>query len=161
LQITIYNETSYFIKNPKTTLYDIKFKNNSQYIVLDVDECLTPANNCKFACKNLIGSFACICPEGYVQVGTDECRDINECAENANACQNGYCVNLPGSYKCDCFDGFKTSYDGKQCIGEWLPQRQNNIIYLNAIYSVLTYIILYGVIHLRPAIAYVCHGFTF
>lgn len=91
-------------------------------IVLDVDECLTPANNCKFACKNLIGSFACICPEGYAQVGSDECRDINECTENPNACQNGYCVNLPGTYKCDCYDGFKTSYDGKQCIGKYLTQ---------------------------------------
>lgn len=83
----------------------------------DVDECVTPANNCKFACKNLIGSFVCICPEGFAQIGTDECRDINECAENPNLCQNGYCVNLPGTYKCDCYDGFKSSYDGKQCIG--------------------------------------------
>jgi len=83
----------------------------------DVDECVTPANNCKFACKNLIGSFACICAEGYAQVSSDECRDIDECAENANVCQNGFCENLPGTYRCDCHDGFKPSYDGKQCIG--------------------------------------------
>ncbi|XP_025412034.1 fibrillin-2-like isoform X2 [Sipha flava] len=82
----------------------------------DVDECVTPANNCKFECKNLIGSFACICPEGYAQIGSDECRDINECAENPNICQNGFCVNLSGTYKCDCYDGFKASYDGRQCI---------------------------------------------
>lgn len=88
--------------------------------VADVDECVTPANNCKFECKNLIGSFACICPEGYVQIGSDECKDINECTENPNICQNGYCVNLSGSYKCECYDGFKTSYDGRQCIGNEL-----------------------------------------
>lgn len=87
----------------------------------DVDECVTPANNCKFACKNLIGSFACICPEGYAQVpGTaDECRDVNECATGGpdDICRNGYCVNTPGAYKCDCYDGFKASADGKRCIG--------------------------------------------
>ena len=43
--------------------------------VSDIDECLTAANNCRYACKNLIGSFMCICPQGYVQVGTgDQCR---------------------------------------------------------------------------------------
>lgn len=30
-------------------------------------QCAT-ANNCKFLCKNLIGSFMCICPTGYQQV---------------------------------------------------------------------------------------------
>lgn len=96
-------------------------ENNTSFVLLtDVDECSTPANNCKFACKNLIGSFACICPEGYAQIGTDECRDINECADNSNACRNGFCVNLSGTYRCDCYDGFKPSYDGKQCIGNAL-----------------------------------------
>lgn len=88
-------------------------------LFLDVDECATPANNCKFACKNLIGSFMCICPEGYTQVGmTDDCRDINECAANPNLCKNGHCINTKGSYQCECFDGFQPSADGKQCIGK-------------------------------------------
>ena len=34
----------------------------------DVDECQTEINNCRYACKNLVGSFMCICPEGYTQV---------------------------------------------------------------------------------------------
>jgi len=106
-------------KNTTTITLNFKITHNYSLKYIDVDECLTPANNCKFTCKNLIGSFACICPEGYAQVGSDECRDINECAENPNVCQNGYCVNQPGSYKCDCYDGFKTSYDGKQCIGKF------------------------------------------
>lgn len=85
----------------------------------DVDECNTPANNCKFQCKNLIGSFMCLCPEGYTQVGhSDDCRDINECALNPGLCQNGHCVNLQGSYRCDCFEGFEPSYDRRHCIGE-------------------------------------------
>lgn len=84
----------------------------------DVDECATPANNCKFMCKNLIGTFICICPEGYQQVGlTDDCRDINECVTKSNICRNGNCINLQGSYRCDCYDGFEPSHDRKQCIG--------------------------------------------
>lgn len=42
-------------------------------ICSDVDECATPANLCKYACKNTVGSFLCVCPEGYVQRGADEC----------------------------------------------------------------------------------------
>lgn len=87
-------------------------------LYLDVDECNTPANNCKFMCKNLIGSFMCICPEGYSQIGlSDECRDVDECSENPNLCNNGRCVNLQGSYRCDCYEGFEHTPDRKRCIG--------------------------------------------
>lgn len=87
----------------------------------DVNECLTPANNCKFICKNTIGSFTCGCPEGFTKIPmTDDCQDINECATNNGLCQNGYCVNLRGGYRCDCFDGFQPSADKKKCIGKCL-----------------------------------------
>lgn len=86
-----------------------------------MDECLTPANKCKFKCKNLIGSFICICPDGYEQVGSaDDCRDIDECFDNPNLCENGRCVNMLATYKCECFDGFKPSADGKRCIGAFV-----------------------------------------
>ena len=97
-----------------------------------MDECATPANNCKFACKNLIGSFMCICPEGFTQVGmTDDCRDVNECASNANLCKNGHCVNTKGSYQCECYEGYEVSSDGKQCIG--IIEIQNSFSNLNDI----------------------------
>ncbi|CAH0559244.1 unnamed protein product [Brassicogethes aeneus] len=96
----------------------------------DVDECITPANNCKFQCKNLIGSFMCICPEGYVQVPlTDDCRDINECAVDENICQNGRCINLQGGYRCDCFDGFESSPDGKRCVDKRLDLCYRTLIH--------------------------------
>ena len=47
---------------------------------------------------------------------TDDCRDVNECAINPNICKNGRCVNTKGSYKCQCYDGFIESKDGKQCL---------------------------------------------
>ena len=43
--------------------------------------------------------------------------DIDECTEGVSGC-NDYadCINLPGSYKCTCKEGF--SGDGKKsCIG--------------------------------------------
>lgn len=91
--------------------------------VTDVDECLTPANNCRYMCKNLIGSFMCICPEGYHKVGlTDECKDIDECSLNSRLCSNGHCVNLEGGYRCECFPGFEISPDGKECIGKYVAR---------------------------------------
>ncbi|XP_046415905.1 fibrillin-2-like isoform X1 [Neodiprion fabricii] len=84
---------------------------------IDVDECTTPANNCRFECKNLIGTFICICPPGYQKIGmTDECKDINECAINSGLCRHGYCRNIDGGYRCDCWEGFELSHDGKSCI---------------------------------------------
>lgn len=107
------------------------------FICSDVDECRTPANTCKFSCKNLIGSYMCTCPPGYQQVThstvaiatTDtrtaesggkshECVDVNECELNLDSCANGRCVNLEGSYRCECERGFKLSLDGKQCLGK-------------------------------------------
>lgn len=43
--------------------------------IADVDECQTRANNCRYACKNLVGSFMCVCPEGFTGTG-DNCRGI-------------------------------------------------------------------------------------
>lgn len=85
----------------------------------DVDECSTPANKCKYNCKNLIGSFVCTCADGYRKISssTDDCQDIDECLENRNICENGRCVNLKGTYRCDCFNGFRLSIDGKKCLG--------------------------------------------
>lgn len=90
----------------------------ASWLFADVDECSTPANNCKFMCKNLIGSFMCICPQGYQQVGhADDCVDIDECSEDQTICHNGRCVNLPGSFRCDCFEGFEPTQDRKRCLG--------------------------------------------
>lgn len=48
---------------------------------------------------------------------SDDCQDIDECSTTPDICDNGRCINTEGSYKCDCYPGFKRSPDGSRCIG--------------------------------------------
>ena len=85
-----------------------------------MDECLTEANNCKFHCKNLIGTFVCDCPEGFRRPGReDNCVDIDECAELEAAAACGVagarCINTLGGYQCQCPPGYVTSAEGRGC----------------------------------------------
>ena len=41
--------------------------------------------------------------------------DIDEC--KTNPCEMG-CTNLPGSYKCNCRDGFVFDQKVKKCVGK-------------------------------------------
>lgn len=45
--------------------------------------------------------------------------DIDECENDS---YNGGCVheciNIPGNYRCTCFDGFMLAHDGHNCLGE-------------------------------------------
>lgn len=44
--------------------------------------------------------------------------DIDECNSGDNLCQrNANCINIPGSYRCECSQGFKLSPSGA-CLGE-------------------------------------------
>ncbi|XP_023695129.2 thrombomodulin-like [Paramormyrops kingsleyae] len=47
-------------------------------------------------------SFLCQCKDGY-KMTAGKCKDINECLESP--CQHT-CTNTPGSYTCNCRDGF-------------------------------------------------------
>lgn len=57
-----------------------------------------------------VGSNVCICQRGYMRDDdTGKCRDINECMEQRDkpVCGiNAMCKNLPGSYDCQCPQGF-------------------------------------------------------
>ncbi|KEP64123.1 UNVERIFIED_CONTAM: calcium binding egf domain-containing protein [Hammondia hammondi] len=69
----------------------------------------------------VIGEAACICPPGYAGDGVaagEGCVDINECATGNNDCdtRTTVCVDLPGSYKCECKPGFLTAPNGRTCL---------------------------------------------
>ena len=84
----------------------------------DVDECENGENHCKYSqlCVNSMGTYSCICPEGFVQKGFgNKCLDINECTKKTHECSHE-CINTRGSYKCKCPDGMKLSEDRKLCV---------------------------------------------
>ncbi|XP_055945587.1 fibulin-1-like [Argiope bruennichi] len=84
----------------------------------DINECETN-NTChpSTICYNTFGSFYCQCPDGYEgsldtkAVPGEVCEDIDECRSH-DSCKyydHVKCVNFPGSYKCECFQGYKPS----------------------------------------------------
>jgi len=62
----------------------------------------------------LVGKTKCYCPI----VHNSSIIDIDECANNSSNLCAQQCVNTAGSYKCDCYDGYRpvndTHCEGKQ-----------------------------------------------
>lgn len=48
------------------------------------------------------------------------CSDVDECekARNRGHLCIGLCVNVPGSFKCTCPDGYTLAADGRTCKGD-------------------------------------------
>ena len=44
--------------------------------------------------------------------------DIDECQNKSRIDCDQLCVNLPGSYFCDCYSGYKLNADGGTCDGK-------------------------------------------
>ncbi|XP_056415311.1 vitamin K-dependent protein S isoform X1 [Hyla sarda] len=66
-------------------------------------------------CKDGKGNFTCVCKPGWRGVRCDE--DINECEdpEKVKGGCNQRCVNIPGSYRCACDDGYYLLPDKHTC----------------------------------------------
>jgi len=93
---------------------------------LDIDECYNSDHGCSdnSLCANTDGSYECTCVDGYeattvvggtgLAKGSVGCADIDECIDdNNNDCnEHADCINTPGSYSCECRDGFHgTGFD--------------------------------------------------
>lgn len=46
------------------------------------------------------------------------CEDENECRTKPGICENGRCINIIGSYRCECNEGFQSSSSGTECLGK-------------------------------------------
>lgn len=68
---------------------------------IDINECAQSKPICSHNCKNLHGSYLCICPEGY-KLGRDgrTCIDIDECLLSRTICGTNVCNNIHGSFIC-------------------------------------------------------------
>ncbi|XP_051512932.1 latent-transforming growth factor beta-binding protein 4-like isoform X3 [Myxocyprinus asiaticus] len=57
-------------------------------------------------CQNLIGTYQCICDQGYESTGDGQaCVDINECERMQGVCGSARCWNVEGSFMCECENG--------------------------------------------------------
>ncbi|XP_061114414.1 signal peptide, CUB and EGF-like domain-containing protein 3 isoform X1 [Conger conger] len=83
----------------------------------DVDECAEALDNCSIdaICQNTLKSYKCICKSGYTGDGK-RCGDIDECESEYNGGCVHECINIPGNYRCTCYDGFRLAHDGHNCL---------------------------------------------
>ena len=78
----------------------------------------------EFVWINMIKSWlsllicSCKCLPGYRALNGSRwlCDDIDECSESAELCEAG-CVNLPGTYRCQCAVGTVWDQNEMRCIG--------------------------------------------
>lgn len=84
------------------------------------------------------GNSMCVCRQGYARDRENGiCRDVNECTQPRDkpACGlNAICKNLPGSYECQCPNGFNgnpySSCDGKS----YLLKLSRLLVQINLLY---------------------------
>ncbi|XP_039100514.1 signal peptide, CUB and EGF-like domain-containing protein 2 isoform X2 [Hyaena hyaena] len=83
----------------------------------DVDECAEGLDDChtNALCENTLTSYKCSCKPGYRGEGR-QCEDIDECENELNGGCVHDCLNIPGNYRCTCFDGFMLAHDGHNCL---------------------------------------------
>ncbi|XP_042259393.1 fibulin-1-like [Thunnus maccoyii] len=89
---------------------------------IDINECVAHTTPCLpgQTCINTVGSYTCrrntvTCGRGYhlTEDGT-RCEDIDEC-RTGNVCGDHGCINLVGSYRCECRIGFLFNTITKLC----------------------------------------------
>lgn len=89
------------------------------------NECLSPRfNDCDplVRCIDTEGSYECgDCPPGFQEVldeeeGRSRCLDVDECTlDTPRLCEHGTCINVPGTFLCECGLGFAQSDDLRSC----------------------------------------------
>ncbi|XP_029480837.1 nidogen-1-like [Oncorhynchus nerka] len=81
--------------------------------------CFTGRHGCdtNAACRPEAGvQFTCECSTGFTGDGR-QCYDIDECREMPEICgSHAVCNNQPGTFRCECVDGFQFASDGKSCV---------------------------------------------
>eukprot|EP00914_Ancora_sagittata_P018230 GHVO01036043.1.p1 GENE.GHVO01036043.1~~GHVO01036043.1.p1 ORF type:complete len:213 (+),score=13.93 GHVO01036043.1:1974-2612(+) len=60
-------------------------------------------------CVSAAGTATCSCKTGFTRLLPTICKDVDECEEDMHNCNEtiSSCINLPGTYECGCFDGYR------------------------------------------------------
>ncbi|XP_061073007.1 latent-transforming growth factor beta-binding protein 4 [Conger conger] len=93
---------------------------------VDINECANKTVCGEHAfCQNLIGTYQCMCDQGYEATGDDRgCADENECVTMQGVCGTAHCENVEGSFLCEC-PGENEEFDlnTRQCRSRLRPGR--------------------------------------
>ncbi|XP_007939559.1 latent-transforming growth factor beta-binding protein 2 [Orycteropus afer afer] len=82
----------------------------------DVDECEDPQSSCLGGeCRNVVGSYQCLCPRGFQLVNGTLCEDVDECMGEEYCAPRGECLNSHGSFFCLCAPGFASAAGDTSC----------------------------------------------
>ncbi|KAJ8373463.1 hypothetical protein SKAU_G00040430 [Synaphobranchus kaupii] len=99
------------------------FVQDAQGNCIDMNECLSQTGPCKpgETCFNTVGSYNCqrnsvSCGRGYHlnEAGT-RCVDIDECKGPGGPCDGHGCINLMGTFRCECRSGYIFSSTSRVC----------------------------------------------
>ncbi|XP_033707039.1 nidogen-2 isoform X1 [Tursiops truncatus] len=104
----------------------LRFAVTNQIGPVEGDSDPTPVNPCydgshtcatTAQCHPATGvDYTCECASGYQGDGRS-CVDVNECATGFHRCgPNSVCVNLLGSYRCECRSGYEFADDRHTCV---------------------------------------------
>ncbi|NXH19948.1 NID2 protein, partial [Bucco capensis] len=68
-------------------------------------------------CQPGVGmEYTCECTAGYHRDGRG-CQDVDECVEGLSQCGPfTLCLNVPGTYRCECRSGYRPAEDGQTCV---------------------------------------------
>ncbi|XP_072338994.1 low-density lipoprotein receptor-related protein 8-like isoform X4 [Scyliorhinus torazame] len=69
------------------------------------NECLEANGKCSDYCWDLPLGYECACPTGLDLINHFICEDVDDC-RNSDMCDQ-ICVNLHGSYTCNCYQGYQ------------------------------------------------------
>lgn len=72
----------------------------------------------------MLGSYQCLCEDGYQMSSSQECQNVNECNTKQHNCHtNAHCNDTEGHYTCSCNSGF--TGNGNNCTA--IPVSPSNV----------------------------------
>ncbi|NXU23591.1 NID2 protein, partial [Thalassarche chlororhynchos] len=89
-----------------------------------VNPCHDSTHTCEATARCQPGAgmeYTCECAAGYRGDGRG-CREGDECAEGLSQCGPfTVCLNVPGSYRCECRSGYRPAEDRQACVRKCRP----------------------------------------